>query len=398
MRVPLLDLAAQYESVAWDVEAAIQRVLASQRFILGPEVEALEDRLAAYCGTRFAVGVSSGSDALLASLMALGIGPGDAVLTTPFTFFATAGAIARVGATPVFADIGADLNLSPEAAERALKESPLKVRAIIPVHLYGRPCRMAELLDLAASHGLEVIEDAAQAIGADYEYRGRIWRTGSLGRLGCFSFFPSKNLGCLGDGGLVTTDDRGLAERVRLLRGHGAKPKYFHAHIGGNFRLDALQAAVVSAKLPHLESWTAARRAHAATYRRVLEERGLVRRGLVRLLPKPEESEGVRGHVYNQFVVRVPARDAVRQHLQAAGVGSEVYYPLPLHLQECFRYLGYHEGDLPRAEQAARDSLALPVYPELAEAQINYVVDCLEEALLRVPPPQIAAPEARLHA
>jgi dTDP-4-amino-4,6-dideoxygalactose transaminase len=401
MKVPLLDLKAQYQSVAADVEAALRRVMDSQRFILGPEVEALEEELADYCGTRFAVGVSSGSDALIVSLMALGIGPGDAVLTSPYTFFATAGAIARVGAIPVFADIGEDFNLDPEAAERALAGSPLRVRAMIPGHLFGRCARMEELLELAKHYNLEVIEDAAQAIGAEYLSAGEVLRAGAMGRLGCFSFFPSKNLGCCGDGGLVTTSDPLLADRLRLLRGHGAKPKYYHSIIGGNFRLDALQAAVVRAKLPHLDGWTERRRQHAATYKRLLAESGLLRRGLLRLPPEVDEGGkrgGVRGHVYNQFVVRVPGRDVMRERLAEAGVSTEVYYPLPLHLQECFDYLGYREGDLPRAERAAKESLALPIYPELSEEQITYVVESLEAALLKLPPPEAEAPEVRLNA
>jgi dTDP-4-amino-4,6-dideoxygalactose transaminase len=288
MRVPLLDLAAQHRSVAAGLKAAVNRVLASQRFILGPEVEALEAELARYCGTRFALGVSSGSDALVICLMALGIGPGDAVLTSSYSFFATAGAIARVGALPVFADIGEDFNLDPESAALALHRAPARVRAIIPVHLFGRIARMEEILDLAARHGLAVIEDAAQAIGAEYECAGRALRAGSMGTAGCFSFFPSQNLGCLGDGGLVTTSDEPLAERLRLLRSHGARPKYFHPLVGGNFRLDAIQAAVLRAKLPHLDAWTERRREHAATYRRLLAKCGLTRRGLVRLPPEEQ--------------------------------------------------------------------------------------------------------------
>ncbi|MFH0811051.1 MAG: DegT/DnrJ/EryC1/StrS family aminotransferase [Pseudomonadota bacterium] len=377
-RVPLLDLAAQYRSVASDIEAAIKRVLASQRFILGPEVEQLEAEMAHYCGTRFAVGVSSGSDALLISLMALGIGPGDAVLTTPYSFFATAGAIVRVGAVPLFADVGEDYNLDPQSAERALLSSPLKTRAVIPVHLFGQPARMEEILALAKTHGLAVIEDAAQAIGAECEVAGDVRRAGSMGTVGCFSFFPSKNLGCCGDGGLVTTSDEALAERLRTLRGHGARPKYYHRFVGGNFRLDALQAAILRAKLPYLDGWSENRRHHAKLYRRLLTERGLVQSGLVRLCPV---APSTRRHVYNQFAVRVAARDTVRQMLDSQGVGSEVYYPLPLHLQECFSHLGYQEGDLPEAEQASSESLALPIYPELEEEQITYVVDCLEQVL-----------------
>jgi dTDP-4-amino-4,6-dideoxygalactose transaminase len=361
--VPLLDLKAQYAAIRGEVQAALEPVLESQHFILGPEVEALEAEVARYSGCRFGIGVSSGTDALLLALMALGVGPGDEVITTPFTFFATAGCIHRVGARPVFADIEPEsFNLDPARVEAAVTK---KTRAIIPVHLFGQCAEMDALGAVAARHKLAVIEDAAQAIGA--EYRGR--RAGSMGAAGCFSFFPSKNLGGFGDGGMITTDDAGLAARMRVLRNHGAEPKYYHKLIGGNFRLDALQAAVLRVKLRHLDAWSAARQANAARYRRLFAAAGLD--GRVRL---PAELPG-RRHIYNQFSIRAERRDALKAHLAGRKVGQEVYYPVPLHLQECFAGLGYQRGSLPESERAAAEALALPIYPELAEAQQQYVVD-----------------------
>jgi len=360
--VPLLDLKAQYAAIRGEVRAALEPVLESQHFILGPEVEALEAELAAYCGCRFAVGVSSGTDALLLALMALEIGPGDEVITSPFTFFATAGCIHRVGARPVFADIEPEgFNLDPARVAAAVTA---KTRAIIPVHLFGQCAEMDAISEVAGRHKLAVIEDAAQAIGA--EYRGR--RAGAMGAAGCFSFFPSKNLGGFGDGGMVTTGDPGLAARLRVLRNHGAEPKYYHKLIGGNFRLDALQAAVLRVKLRHLEAWSAARQENAARYRRLLAAAAPA--GKVRL---PPELPG-RRHIYNQFCIRVERRDALRAHLAARKVGHEVYYPVPLHLQECFAGLGYKPGSLPESERAAAEALALPIYPELTAAQQQYVV------------------------
>ena len=363
MRVPLLDLQGQYRPIREDVDGAIRAVLEAHRFINGPQVAACERALAAYCGCAHAVGVSSGTDALLVALMAEGIGPGDEVLTTPYTFFATAGCIARLGARPVFVDIDPGTYLiDPGQLERAVTP---RTRAILPVHLFGQMAEMDPILAIARKHGLVVIEDAAQAIGA--ECRGR--RAGSLGDYGCFSFFPSKNLGCFGDGGLVTTRDPALADRLVLLRGHGARPKYHHQMVGGNFRLDTLQAAVVLAKLPYLDGWTAARQHNAARYQALFTQAGLASAPVG--LPRPARDR----HVYNQYVIRVPRRDALKDFLETAGVGTEVYYPVPMHLQECFSYLGHRAGAFPESERAARETLALPVHPSLSGDQLEYVVD-----------------------
>jgi dTDP-4-amino-4,6-dideoxygalactose transaminase len=303
--------------------------------------------------------------------MAENIGPGDEVITTPYTFFATAGAIARTGAKPVFVDIDPrTYNIDPAQIEAKISKN---TKAIMPVHLYGQCADMDPILGIAERHGIPVIEDAAQAIGA--EYKGR--RAGSMGRYGCFSFFPSKNLGAAGDGGLVTTKDTELADRLRVLRVHGSKPKYYHATIGGNFRFDALQAAIVSVKLQHLDQWTAGRQANAARYRRLFEAAGLVDDGLVRL---PYEVPGNR-HIYNQFVIRVPRRDELQAHLKAEKIGTEVYYPVPLHVQQCFASLGHREGDFPHSEKAAKETLALPIYPELSDGQAEWVVAAIGKFL-----------------
>jgi dTDP-4-amino-4,6-dideoxygalactose transaminase len=369
MKVPLLDLAAQFAPIRDDVLAAVVRVCDSQRFILGPEVEALETAMAQLLGVRHAIGVSSGTDALLAALMALGIGPGDEVITSTYSFFATAGAIARVGARPVLVDIQPDTyNLDPDAVGRAVGE---RTRAVMPVHLFGQCADLDPIVALAHRHGFPVIEDAAQAIGATY--RGR--PAGSIGTIGCFSFFPSKNLGAFGDAGLVTTNDDGLAERVRLVRTHGAEHQYYHRMIGGNFRMDALQAAVLRVKAPHLAAWTAARQRNAHRYRELFEGAGIAGR-----LALPVEAPD-RTHIYNQFVVRVPGRDRVKRALDSAGVGTAVYYPVPFHRQECFAHLGYQAAAFPHAEAAAAASLALPVYGELDPAMQAYVVDALAAAL-----------------
>jgi dTDP-4-amino-4,6-dideoxygalactose transaminase len=371
MRVPLLDLTVQYSAIRSDVEAAIARVCASQQFIMGPEVAALERELAAFIGVPFAIGLSSGTDALLASLMALGVGPGDEVITPTFSFFATAGSVSRVGARPVFADVD-PVTLMMGADEIEPLITP-RTKAIIPVHLYGLCADMTPILDLAASHGIAVIEDAAQALGATYQ--GRM--AGSFGATGCFSFFPSKNLGAFGDAGLVTTSDEALAARLRRLRNHGAEQRYYHREIGGNFRLDALQAAVLRVKLPHLPRWNAARRANAETYGRLFREAGLTQ---VRL---PPEMDG-RTHIYHQYVIRVPDRDRVRAHLTECGIGSDVYYPVPFHRQECFAGITAADRAFPHADQAASDVLALPIFPELTLEQQQYVVAsiaaCLERA------------------
>ena len=378
--VPLLDLKQQYEALRDEILPAIEAVCAAQQFILGPQVRALEREIAAYSQCSHGIGVSSGTDALLLALMALGIGPGDAVLTTPYSFFATAGTIARVGARPVFCDIDPiTYNLSPASVGHVLRahctregdavidrRTGLRVRAMIPVHLYGQCADMDGLLTLARAYGLAVIEDAAQAIGAEAP-GGR--RAGSMGDVGCFSFFPSKNLGAFGDAGMCTAQDEALAERMRVLRVHGGKPKYHHSMIGANLRLDELQAAVLRVKFPHLERWTEARRRNAALYRAEFE-----RRGLGAAVTLPRELPGHR-HIYNQFVIRSTLRDALRTFLTEHGIGTEIYYPVPLHLQECFAALGYATGDCPESEAAARQTLALPIYPELSSAQIERVVD-----------------------
>jgi dTDP-4-amino-4,6-dideoxygalactose transaminase len=378
MNVPLLDLKAQYQTIKDRVLEVTQAVFESQYFILGPQVENLEEKIADYCQTGYAVGVSSGTDALILSLMAAGVGPGDRVISTPYTFFATAGAIARVGATPFFVDIDPDTyNLSAEqlsAAVAAMTEGVLKtVKAIIPVHLYGQCADMAPILDVAAIHGWTVIEDAAQAIGA--EYKGR--RAGSMGDYGCFSFFPSKNLGAFGDGGIVTAGDPQIYERLKILRVHGAKPKYHHKLVGGNFRLDSLQAAIVAVKLDYLDGWTTARQNNAARYRELFASTGLTDR-----VHQPIEKEN--RHIYNQFVIRVDTgRDDLRVYLGQQGIGTEVYYPIPMHLQECFAGLGHKTGAFPIAEQAANRTLALPIYPELTESQQAYVVEKIQSFLNR---------------
>ncbi|MEE8397681.1 MAG: DegT/DnrJ/EryC1/StrS family aminotransferase [Desulfobacterales bacterium] len=372
MRVPLLDLKAQYQTIKKAILSATEAVFESQYFILGPEVEALEKNIAEYCQTAHAVGVSSGTDALLISLMAADIGPGDTVMTTPYTFFATAGAIVRCGATPVFVDIEKDIyNISPSGIARCIDGMNTaereKLKAIVPVHLYGQCADMDPILAQAAESQLVVIEDAAQAIGASYKDRP----AGSMGDFGCFSFFPSKNLGAFGDGGIVTTDSGEQLEKLTVLRVHGSSPKYYHGVVGGNFRLDALQAAIVSVKLKHLDRWTCSRQENASRYRALFSEARLD--GTVKL-----PAEKTTRHIYNQFVVAVPEkRDALRAFLQEAGIGTEVYYPVPLHLQACFSSLGYRKGDFPQAEHAARHTLALPIYPELSEDQQAYVVDMI---------------------
>jgi dTDP-4-amino-4,6-dideoxygalactose transaminase len=366
MKVPLLDLTAQYKSIRWEVRTAIDRVCDSQVFILGPEVSACEHEIASFCGAEHAIGVSSGTDALLAALMAVGVGPGDEVITTPFTFFATAGVIARLGARPVFVDIEAEsFNLDPDRIE---SELTTRTKAILPVHLFGRCAAMEPILEIAKQHGLAVIEDAAQSIGAK-DHHGQ--SAGTIGDLGCFSFFPSKNLGAFGDGGMVVTSDPKLAETLRVLRVHGGKPKYYHKRIGGNFRLDALQAAVLRVKLRYLPLWTAGRRQNANRYRQLLAHAGLSRHVVA-----PAD---VPGHIYNQFVIRCAERDGLQAFLREQNIETEIYYPVPLHRQECFAALGYREGQFPQAEAAAAEVLALPIYPELSEEEQCYVVDRLCE-------------------
>jgi dTDP-4-amino-4,6-dideoxygalactose transaminase len=371
MGVPLLDLQAQYRPIRDEILAAIARVSDSQQFIGGPEIEAFEREIASDIGVAHAVGLSSGTDALLVALMALGIGPGDEVITPTFSFFATAGCVSRAGAIPRLVDIDPDtFNVDPAAVAAAITP---RTRAIIPVHLYGQCAEMDAILDIARQRGIAVIEDAAQAIGASYKGR----QAGTMGTVGCFSFFPSKNLGAFGDGGLLTTNDDALAHEVRLLRNHGAEPKYFHKRIGGNFRLDALQAAVLRVKRTHLDGWTDARRRNAERYDRLFASRGTP----VGLPVRAPE----RRHIFNQYVVRVAHRDGVRQEMTARGIGNEVYYPVPFHLQECFASLGYRAGDFPVAERAAAEVLALPIYGELTETQQEEVVDALCAAVAARP-------------
>jgi dTDP-4-amino-4,6-dideoxygalactose transaminase len=366
MDVPLLDLNAQFRTIEGEVRAAIDGVLESQHFIMGPEVKALEGEIAAYSDARFGVGVSSGTDALLVALMAAGVGPGDEVVTTTYSFFATAGVVSRLGATPVFVDIDpATFNMDAEAAARAIND---RTRAVIPVHLYGRCADMDPVIEAAMDRGVIVLEDAAQAIGAR-DAAGR--RAGSVGDMGAFSFFPSKNLGGFGDGGMVVTSDEALNEKLRILRVHGARPKYYHHVVGGNFRLDALQAAILRVKLRHLDGWTEARRANADLYRELFADAGLED-----VVTVPTD---VPGHIYNQFVIRVPRRDELAEHLSRSGVGTAVYYPVPFHMQGCFKELGYAEGDFPHAEKAAREVLAVPIYPELTREQQAYVVGRIGE-------------------
>jgi len=362
--VPLLDLTAQYAPLRAQILEAMTRVCDSQRFILGPETQALERELAATLGVADAIGVSSGTDALLVAMMALGIGPGDEVITSTYSFFATAGCITRLGARPVLVDIDpVTYNIDPEGVARALSS---RTRAIVPVHLFGHCADMDALLATAAGANVPIIEDACQSIGATWQGR----QAGSMGRAGCFSFFPSKNLGAFGDGGLVTTQDPALAAGIRLLRGHGAQRRYYHDRIGGNFRLDELQAAVLRVKAPHLPEWTAARRRNADRYRTLFASHGLTQ-----IVPPVERAGAF--HIYNQFVIRLPQRDAVKAHLQASGIGCEVYYPVPFHLQECFRDLGYTAGTFPESERAAAETLALPIYGELTEAQQEHVVSTM---------------------
>jgi dTDP-4-amino-4,6-dideoxygalactose transaminase len=382
MTVPLLDLKPQYQALKAEIDEAMLKVAASQMFILGPAVRELEEQVAAYCGARHGIGLSSGTDALLIALMAYGIGPGDEVVTSPYTFFATGGTIARVGAQPVFLDIEpASYNLDAALVREFLeqgcerragglynRETGGRVRALMPVHLYGQSADMDPLMALASEHGLEVIEDAAQAIGAEYP-PGR--RAGGIGGIGCLSFFPTKNLGAFGDAGMCVTNDDALAERLRMLRVHGMEPKYYHALIGGNFRIDELQAAVLLVKFRHLEQWHEGRRRNAAYYDAAFRRAGDAVR-----VATPLARPGYR-HIYNQYVIRVPDRDRVRAYLAENGIGTEVYYPVPLHMQQCFGYLGYQAADCPESARAAQETLALPIYPELSEAQLQYVVDTI---------------------
>lgn len=357
-KIPMLDIAAQHEALKGELRQSLDEVLASNQYINGPQVALLESAVAAHCGCPAAVGVSSGTDALLLALMALELGPGDEVITTPYTFFATAGSIWRIGARPVFVDIEPDtFNIDPGQVEAVVSK---KTRAILPVHLFGQAADMDPLMALADAHGLAVVEDAAQSIGA--MYRGR--KAGSIGVAGCLSFFPSKNLGALGDAGMVVTRDEGLAERMRVLRAHGSKPKYFHAMVGGNFRLDTIQAAALLVKLPHLPAWSEQRRQNAALYDTLLSGLDAVRPPVVR----PDNLS-----IFNQYVIRAERRDALQAHLKEQGIASAIYYPRPLHLQECFAELRHRPGDFPVSEAAAAETLALPIYPELGPEGVGRV-------------------------
>ena len=367
MRVPFLDLKVQYAAIKSEIRRAIDEVCDNQQFILGPQVRRLEDEIAQYCGVRHAVGVSSGTDALLLALMALGIGPGDEVITTPYTFIATAGSIARSGARPVFVDIDpAHFTIDPKLIADRITE---RTRAILPVHLFGRCAEMEPIRTLAARHQIAVIEDAAQALGAE-DRLGR--RAGSMGVLGCFSFYPTKNLGGFGDGGMVITHDPSLASMLFTLRNHGSSTKYLHSSLGGNFRLDELQAALLAVKLKHLDQWTEQRINNAERYDTLFRKRGLEHQIQLPEIPKNER------HVFNQYVIRAPRRDELSHFLESQGIGHDIYYPLPLHLQACFEYLGYKEGDMPASEQAAREVLALPIYPELTQPMQECVVDTFQ--------------------
>lgn len=375
--IPLLDLKAQHDPIRVQIIQAIERVIESQAFINGPDVQRLEQRIAAYSGAAYGIGVSSGTDALLVSLMALEIGPGDEVILPDYSFFATAGVVSRIGGKPVFVDIDpATYNIDSGKIETAITK---KTKAIIPVHLFGQCADMDPVLTIAHKYNLKVIEDAAQAIGAEYK-DGR--RAGSMGDIGCFSFFPSKNLGSFGDGGMVVTNDGNLAEKVRILSTHGAQPKYYHKVIGGNFRLDTIQAAIISVKLDYLENWTKKRQENAALYRKLFHEMELTDR--IVKLPKGiyEDSKAKHAHMYNQFCVRLPKRDELRKNLQEQGIGSEVYYPVPFHAQECFQVLGYARNDFPQSQAAADESLALPIYPGLSPSQMQLVVQAINRYYL----------------
>ena len=385
MKVPLLDLKPQYKSLKKELDETLIRVAESQYFILGPEVDKMEKSFCNYLGSKYALGISSGTDALLIALMAIDIKPGDEVIVPTFSFFATAGVVSRLNAIPVLVDSDpVTFNIDPVEVEKKITS---RTKAIIPVHLFGQSCYMDQIMVIARKNNIKVIEDAAQAIGVQYK-DGRY--VGTIGDIGCFSFFPSKNLGCFGDGGLVTTNDNKLGEKLRILRVHGGEPKYYHKIIGGNFRLDALQAAILSVKLPHLDSWSEKRRANAETYTKLFVDRGLAaEEGKTSfddknkvLLPKAvykNKAAAVKNyHIYNQYIIRVEKRDDLRKYLAEKEIGTEIYYPVPFHMQECFSFLGYKPGDFPLAEQAANTSIALPIYPELSIEQLTYVVDTIK--------------------
>ncbi|MDH4317179.1 MAG: DegT/DnrJ/EryC1/StrS family aminotransferase [Desulfobulbaceae bacterium] len=388
MNVPLLDLKPQMEGFRDEIIRELTEIVDSTAYILGPKVEQFEQAVAQYCNVSSGIGVSSGTDALLLSLMALDIGPGDYVLTTPYTFFATAGCVVRTGASPVFVDIEADtMNMDPDRAAEKLaqyRKAGKRIKAIIPVHLFGQCVNMQKITKLADEYDLLVIEDAAQAIGAEAPFKERgdtTWKkAGAMGTTGCFSFFPSKNLGGIGDGGMVVTNDEKLAEKLRIFRNHGAAPKYYHSHVGGNFRLDPVQAAVLNIKLPHLERWHLARRKNAEIYQNLFEQSGVAKENIT--LPTAVHAVGDNYaehnyHIYNQYVIRTSQRDRLKNHLLDKGIGCEIYYPLCLHQQKCFKNLGMERLSFPVAEQTAANSLALPIYPELSSEQLQYVAQVI---------------------
>jgi dTDP-4-amino-4,6-dideoxygalactose transaminase len=378
VKVPLLDLKKQYEKIEEEVTIATKEVFESQQFILGPKVEELERKIADYCQCQYAVGVSSGTDALLIALMTAGVGYGDLVITAPYSFFATVGAIARVGARPIFVDIDeGTYNIDPMRLNATFsdldEEKKSKVKAVIPVHLFGQSADMEPIIEMANAHGITVIEDAAQAIGSEYEFSdGKVRRVGAIGHYGCLSFFPSKNLGAFGDGGMVLTNKDEIYEHLKIMRVHGSKPKYYHKIIGGNFRLDAIQAAVLIIKLKYLDEWTKKRIENANLYRKLFRDADLNEVSL--------PTDRGKRHIYNQFVIKVKGkRDELREFLNSHNIGCEIYYPVPLHMQACFKYLGYNNEDFPASVEAAESSLALPIYPELTNNQINYVVDMIKK-------------------
>ena len=391
MRVPLLDLSHEYRLLAGPIREQLDQVFATQRFILGPKVKEFEKAIAEFCQAPFGIGVSSGTDALLAILMALGIGRGDVVVTSAYTFFATAACVVRLGARPVFVDIDpATCNISIAALEQLLREEceqtanglvvrngGEKVRAIVPVHLFGQCCEMTKVYELAQEFRLRIIEDAAQAIGAEYPFLDGTRKAGTMGEAGVFSFYPSKNLGAAGDAGLIICRDAYFADKLFALREHGMRPRYYHEMVGGNFRLDEIQAAILNVKLPHLNKWSAARRAAADFYRAQFKATGLTEK--IGLPPEPYRDRVAEHHIYHQYVIRTPKRDALRAYLTGAEIGTEIYYPLGLHQQKCFENLGYREGDFPETERAARETLALPIYPEISRDAQRYVVNAIRE-------------------
>jgi len=385
MKVPLLDLKAQYSKIKEEIKSAIEEVLESQRFILGPKVEELEKKIAEYSGVKYAVGVSSGTDALLVSLMALNIKPGDEVITTPFTFFSTAGVIVRLNAVPVFVDIDPiTYNIDPNKLKDLIKlktqNSKFKIKCIIPVHLFGQCADMKPILEIAEKYNIHVVEDAAQSIGAEYPYSNlTVKKAGSMGDAGIFSFFPSKNLGGYGDGGMVVTNNENLYRKIKMLRVHGAEPKYYHKIVGGNFRLDALQAAILNVKLRYLDEWSRKRRKNAEYYNKRFKELGLVEKGYVKVPVPVYKGKCNNYHIFNQYTIQVKGRNKLREFLKENGIGTEIYYPIPLHLQECFKSLGYRKGDLPVSEEASETVLSIPIYPELTNEQKEYVIRKIEE-------------------